>query len=229
MAAVAGGAAHSSGRALRAGLDVAHGTRHAAAIGVAITCSLLGLEGGLLGDEALEAGEAIGVEAALGDGLAHRAAGLLIVLAVPEPAVLHQVEHVGEGPLDALAGQPQAHGPHARRVDEPSLAGQRQQLGGDGGVATALVAGAHLGGGLHARAEQRVDERRLADAAGAEERQRAIRRGERPQLVDAVARRPLVTSTGTPSATCCSSRRAGSGSSTRSALVSTTTGSAPLS
>ena len=62
--------------------------------------------------------------------------------------MLHQVEDVGERPLDALARQPQAHRPHAGRVDQPALAGQRQQLGGDGGVAAALVALADLGGRL---------------------------------------------------------------------------------
>ena len=70
--------------------------------------------------------------------------GLLVVLAVAEPALVHQVEHVGERPLDALAGQPQAERAHAGRVDQPALAGQRQQLGGDGRVAAPLVAGADL-------------------------------------------------------------------------------------
>ena len=64
---------------------------------------LLLLQRRLLGHEALEAGEAIGVEAAVVDRRPHGAAGLLVVLAVPEPALVHQVEHVGERPLDALA------------------------------------------------------------------------------------------------------------------------------
>ena len=81
---------------------------------------LLGLQRHLLGDEPLEAGEAVGVERAVVDGRPHGAARLLVVLAVAEPAVLHQLEDVGEGPLDALARQPQAEGPDARRVDQPA-------------------------------------------------------------------------------------------------------------
>ena len=101
----------------------------AAAVGGLDLGPLLLLQRRLLGDEALEAGEAVGVEATLLDGRPHGAARLLVVLAVPEPAVLHQLEDVGEGPLDALARQPQAHRPHARRVDEPALAGQRRAAG----------------------------------------------------------------------------------------------------
>jgi hypothetical protein len=55
------------------------------------------------------------------------------VLAVAEAAVLGQVEHIDERPLDATATAPQAHGAHTRGVDEPAvlaalLSGQGQQL-----------------------------------------------------------------------------------------------------
>ena len=112
----------------------------AAAVAGLLLRPLLLLQGRLLGDEALEAGEAGGVEAAVGDRRPHRAARLLVVLAVPEAALVHEVEDVGERPLDALTGQPQAQGADTRGVDQPPLAGQRQQLGGDGRVPTALVA-----------------------------------------------------------------------------------------
>ena len=111
------------------------GAAAAAAVGRLLLGPLLGLEGGLLGDEAFEAGEAGGVEAPVVDRGPHRAARLLVVLAVAEAALVHEVEDVGERPLDALAGQPEAERPDARRVDQPALAGQRQQLGGDGRVA----------------------------------------------------------------------------------------------
>ena len=71
-------------------------------------------------------------------------------------------------------------------TSQPPL-GSAQQLGGDGGVPAAVVPGAHLGRGLHVRAEQGVDERRLADTAGPEERQRPAALGERAQLLDATA------------------------------------------
>ena len=91
-----------------------HGTRHsdrhqtlgseglgglggwaAAAIGSFEVGPLLVLEGSLLGDEAFEAGEPLGVEATLGDGEADGATRLPIVLAVAEAALVHQLEDVG--------------------------------------------------------------------------------------------------------------------------------------
>ena len=108
--------------------------------------------------------------------------------------------------------------------------GSGEQLGGDRRVPAAVVALADRRRRLDVGAEEGVDERRLADAAGAEEGERAVRRRRTraaPRCPAPV--RPLATRTGTPKATSISSRRAGSGSSTRSALVSTTAGSAPLS
>ena len=132
-----------------------------------------------------------GSSAPVGDRRTHGAARLLVVLAVAEAALLHQLEHVGERPLDALARQPQAHRPHAGRVDQPALAGQRQQLrrrrscaGRAGRRRAPSVTACTL------LAEQGVDQRRLAGAARAEERQRAAAGGERPQRPRAGARPP---------------------------------------
>ena len=83
-----------------------------------------------------------------------------------------------------LTRQPQRHRPDAGRVDQPAaVVGHGEQLGGDGGVAAAVVA-AHLGRRLALLAEEGVDERRLADAAGAEERHRSSRTEHPAQLVE---------------------------------------------
>ena len=109
---------------------------------------MLLLEGGLLGDQALEVVEALGIEAPLFDRQTDGAAGFAIVLAVSEAALVHQLEHVAEGLLDAVTGQPQRQCPDARRVDEPApVVRNTQQLGSDRCVPATLVA-ANLGGGL---------------------------------------------------------------------------------
>ena len=92
-------------------------------------------------------------------------------------------------------------------ISQPSP-GSAQQLGGDGGVAAAVVAArAPSVVACTSLAEQGVDERRLADAAGAEERQRAAAARRTPAARSSPAPvRPLVTSTGTPRATSTSSR-----------------------
>ena len=120
------------------------------------------------------------------DRCVDRAARLLLVLAVAEPAVVHQVEHVGERPLDAAAAAPQADRTHAGRVDQPAVAGQADQLGRRGGVAAALVAFAHHRRGLPLVTDQRVHERALADAARAEQRDRRVAGG----VARAAPRRP---------------------------------------
>ena len=76
-------------------------------------------------------------------------------------------------------------GAHARRVDQPPAPGHGDQLRRHGGVATPLVAGAHRRGVLAILTDQRVDERRLAHAAGAEEGDRRSGPDERPQLPEA--------------------------------------------
>jgi hypothetical protein len=78
------------------------------------------LDGGLLVDETFEVGEAFGIKAALGDGKADRTTRLAIVLAVPEAALIHQLEDVAERPFDPVSRQPQRECPDAGRVDEPA-------------------------------------------------------------------------------------------------------------
>ena len=122
--------------ALGPGEQVALHARRPTTVGGLVPRPLLVLQRRLLGDEALQVGEAVGVEPAVVDRLAHRTPGLLVVLAVAEPALVHQLEHVGEGSLDAAARQPQRQRPHPRRVDQPAAAGHGDQLGGHGRVPT---------------------------------------------------------------------------------------------
>ena len=138
-------------------------------------------------DQPLEAVQSHRVEITRTDRRLYRTARFSIVLAVTEPAVVHQIEDVGERPLDPVARQPQAQRPHTGRVDQPTLLGQRHELGGHGGVATALITLAHGGRGLTLRPDQRVDEGRLADPARTEERQRAVAGGVRPDRFDAIS------------------------------------------
>ena len=119
------------------------GASTGALVGDLVAGALFLFERGLLLHEPFEAAQADLVEPSGGDRRLHGAAGFLIVLAVAEPAAVHQVEHVGEGPLDAVARQPQAQRPHARRVDQPTLTPQRHEFGGDRRVPATLVALAH--------------------------------------------------------------------------------------
>src|SRR4051812_8971774 len=59
--------------------------------------------------------------------------------------------------------------PQARRVDEQRAAGKRDELAADGRVPAAVVARADRRRGLALLAEQRVEQRRLADAGRAEQ------------------------------------------------------------
>ena len=88
-----------------------------------VEARLLFFEGRFLFDEPVQAPKSYGFERASSDRRLHRAAGLLLVLAVAEAAVVHQLEHVGERPLDATPAAPQADCPHARRVDQPAAGG----------------------------------------------------------------------------------------------------------
>ena len=125
-------------------------------------------------DQPVEACEAHRVERPCCDRRLDSAARLLVVLAVTETAVIHQVEHVGECTLDPVAGQPETQSAYTRRVDEPPLAGQRHEFGRDRGVPSALIALADRRRRLALGPDERIDERRLPDATRAEERQRPI-------------------------------------------------------
>ena len=98
--------------------------------------------------------------------------------------MLAHVEHILEGALDALATGPQAHGPQARRVDQPAPRRQADQLRGGGGVAAPLVAISYLAGALHLPPDEGVDQRGLADAAGPQQRDRAKAVRELGELVE---------------------------------------------
>ena len=75
----------------------------------------------------------------------------------------------------------------ARGVDQPAAPGQADQLGRDGRVTAAVVALADRAGVLDVAADEGVDERRLADAAGAEEGDGAVAVRQRGERVEAGA------------------------------------------
>src|SRR5262245_9511199 len=112
----------------------------------------------------------MGVELPSLDRLQHGAARLALVLAVPEAAALGEVEHVLERPLDALAAGPQADGPQAGRVDDPTATGETDQLGRGRGVPASVVLLANRARVLDRPADQAVHERRLPDSARAQQR-----------------------------------------------------------
>src|SRR3954454_12649759 len=97
------------------------------------------------------------------------AAGLPLMLAVAEAALLPQLFDLREGRLDPLVPFPELDLAQARRIDEQAAAGGQEQLAVRGGVPAAVVPLAHLARALGVAAEKTVDERRLADARGAEE------------------------------------------------------------
>ena len=193
---------------------------------------LLVLDRGLLGDQPLEAGQRArgrGAPSSIAARTAHPGSRSCLQSRNRQWSISSNTS--ANARSMPVARQPQADRPHARRVDQPATAGQGEQLGGDRGVAAALVArrGPRVVS-CTSRAEQGVDERRLADAAGAEERQRPAAVGERPQLLDPGAGAPARDEHRHAEGHLDAARAAaGSGSSTRSALVSTTAGSAPLS
>jgi hypothetical protein len=97
----------------------------------------------------------------------HRAARFLLVPAIAEVAV-------GAHRLDVRKrverAFPELHLAHARRIDNQSTARQDQQLAMRGGMAAALILVPHVLDPLPRFANQRVDERRLADVRAADER-----------------------------------------------------------
>ena len=99
----------------------------AAPIRDAFTAFLLGLDSSFLGDESLQAREPTCIERARIDRGTHRATGFAVVFAVAEPTVIHQIEHIGEGALDASTRQPQTDRPKSGGIDEPTARRKRQQ------------------------------------------------------------------------------------------------------
>ena len=134
---------------------------------------------------------------------------------------------VGEGGRHAADRRPCAAGaaPACRSSRPPPSAGRR--LAARGRVAPAVIVRADLRGGLALAAEQRVDQRRLAHARRAD--QRAVR--PRPSCAVSAStpspRWALVATTGTPGRRRAGWRATGSGSTTRSVLLRTSTGAQP--
>ena len=111
-------------------------------------------------------------DAARGPRRAHRASRLLVMAAVAEAAGARVRGHVGEHRVQAALAFPQLQLAQAGRVHEHAALGQHDQLALGGGVAAAGIVLAHLARVLAVPAQQPVDQRRLADAGGSEERDR---------------------------------------------------------
>jgi hypothetical protein len=140
---------------------------------------LLVFERRFLGDQVLHALETAGVEISRLHRLSHGTTRLLLVLAVTEPAVIHEFEDVGESPLDAMTARPQADGSHTRCVDKPSsrtdrIGRQSDQIRSRGGVSTALITFSYFGRSLNYVTYQGVDNGALADTARTEQSNRSI-------------------------------------------------------
>src|SRR6185437_4975468 len=103
----------------------------------------------------------------------HRAARLAAVAAIGETTLLGKRSDVGEKVEVFLAGELQLA--HARGIDQAAAAGQLQQGAMGGGVATAAIVAAHLGGGHGGCAEQGVGQGGLA-GAGRTHQHRAVAR-----------------------------------------------------
>ena len=120
---------------------------------------------------------------------AHRAAGLVAVLAVAEPAAARRARRCRRTrPGVARLVDPLRELAHAGRVDPQAAVGRDEQLAARRRVAAAVVVADRLGR-LPAVAEQRVEQRRLADARAAEQHggraraRRARARSARPAPV----------------------------------------------
>ena len=122
---------------------------------------------------------------AVGERLADRAAGLLIVGAVGEAAAPRDLLDVAEGLLEV--GVPELQLAHPGRVEDDAAAGQQDQLAVGRRVPARLVVLAHLLRREQLLADERVDDRRLADAGRAEQHGRAVALEPVAQLVDPLA------------------------------------------
>src|SRR5438105_13582070 len=105
--------------------------------------------------------------------LANRAAGLAIVVAVGEPAAARDLFDVAEGALEI--GVPQLELADARRVEDDTARRDEDQLAPGRRVAAHLIVLAHLHCCEELFADERVDDRRLADARRAEPHRCTIR------------------------------------------------------
>ena len=103
-------------------------------------------------------------QAAVRDRCPDRAAGLGVMAAIAEAAGRGEAHDIVERGVDALVGPGHLERPDARRVDEHGPARQLEQLAMGGRVSAAGVVVADLARRLALLAEERVDERGLADA-----------------------------------------------------------------
>ena len=170
------------------------------------------------------AGQAIGGQRPGGQRRADRTAGLALVAAVAEAARGRQIGDVVEGGLDALLGAEDLERADPRRVDEERPAGQLEQLAMGRRVASARIGAADRGGRLAVLAEERVDERRLADAGRAEDGGRRAGSQVGAQVVEAWPVQAETATVATPGAIASTATSRPSTSSARSALLRTTTG-----
>ena len=116
------------------------------------------------------AGHTFLAEAAVRDRGPHGAAGLVGMAAVVEPAGRGDLRHVVERGLEPLLGPEHLEGADPGRVDQQRAAGQLEELPMRRRVPAARIRLAHGSRPLAVLAEQRVENRRLADARGTEDR-----------------------------------------------------------
>ena len=100
---------------------------------------LLCLHRSFLGNKGFQTCQTPGIELASIDSGAHRTPRLTIMFAVSEPAMVHEIEHVGKGLLDSTARQPQTDRPEPRGVDQPPSTINRQQPRRHSGMPPALI------------------------------------------------------------------------------------------
>ncbi|CAM5242246.1 hypothetical protein SALBM217S_02771 [Streptomyces griseoloalbus] len=170
-----------------------HGRLADGALALPVLADLRAEAGVGLGDDVLVLPEqlAVAVQASLRQlaglhGVEDGAAGLALVGAVVEPAVLGEILDLGEHLAHTGAGVPQADAPQTGGVDEDSPSGQQEQVAGRGGVAALAV---DVPGGLDVHdvlAEEGVGEGGLA-RAGLPEQHRGPAGHDRGEHVEPLA------------------------------------------
>src|SRR5438552_4747099 len=122
------------------------------------------------------------------DSFLDLAVRLVKVGAVVEAAPFRRLLEFGKGLAQRLGRDvPQAELANAGRIDHIRLAAEIEQSGSAGGVAAGAPLLVHIGGGELQASIERIENRRLADAAVADERAR-FALDQRSQCVDALCR-----------------------------------------
>jgi len=130
---------------------------------------LFGFEKKLFPSQFVIALQAIFIESVCGDGFADGAAGFGCVAAVSELAVASESLNVGEDSAETMGGVPELEFAHAGSVDDNTTSGDENELARGGGVAAAIIVGAHGGSELQLVADNCVDEGGFADSRRTEE------------------------------------------------------------